>query len=428
MKKALALCLAVVMACVCFAACGTAPASSAPAATSAGEAAADGSLAGQSLVIWEHTPQFEAPLKAVIDGFQKQHPEVEIEYQIKTSDQYYNLLATTIQAGEAPDLFWTNGTATTNLPSYVEQDKVMDLTDKLDTSLFTDKMMDLVTVDGKVYASPTVEVGGRAVYYNKDIFEKLGLSVPKNFEEFEALLPVIAKAGIIPISFSGMDPWAILFQFEPVLAAMSMDWLQESESGDVNVNDARVLAAYDKMLEWADAGYYGKGFVGVDEAGSILAFSKGEAAMCIEGTWNTLTIQQNNPELNFGAFQLPTADGQRPFVGTTSVGFSVSKDTKAPEAALAFVNYFASQEGQALWCNEINAIPGVASIQSNDPVINEIAQYDVQVESFYTILGNQALDGENPRKVWEEDQPKVMSKGVTAADFLDTLASMCRGK
>ena len=65
---------------------------------------------GGKLVVWEHTTQFEEAGKAVIAAFQEKYPNVEIDFQVKTSDQYYNLLATSFQAGEAPDLFWTNGT------------------------------------------------------------------------------------------------------------------------------------------------------------------------------------------------------------------------------------------------------------------------------------------------------------------------------
>lgn len=392
--------------------------------TAASEA---GALAG-NLVIWEHTPQFEEPLKAVISGFIEKNPGVTIEYQIKTTDQYYNLLATTIQAGDTPDLFWTNGTATSNYTSYIDQGVLMDITDKVDLSLFNDDTKKIVAVDNKIYASPTAEVGGRAVFYNKDVFESLGLEVPTTFSEFEALLPVILEAGIIPISFSGSDPWAVLFHFEPVLAAMSLDWLDESTTTDVHINDERVAAAYNKMLEWADKGYYGKGFVGVDEGGALLAFSKGEAAMCIEGTWNILTIQENNPSLNFGAFQIPTEEGVRPFVGTSSCGFSISANTESPDAAVAFLNYFASLEGQTLWVNTLNAIPGVKEIKSKDAIINEVADYDVMAASFYNILGDLAAADENPRKVWEEDQTKVMSDGISVKDFLDSLASMTTSK
>lgn len=110
-----------------------------------GEKEVDGKL-----VIWEHTAQFENPLKEVIAGFQKLYPNVEIEYQIKTSDQYYNLLQTAMQAGETPDLFWTNGTATTNLQTYAKQGLLMDLTDKVDFSMYDGtQAMDICTIDDK---------------------------------------------------------------------------------------------------------------------------------------------------------------------------------------------------------------------------------------------------------------------------------------
>lgn len=108
------------------------------------------------LVIWEHTAQFEEAGKAVIAAFQEKYPNVEVDFQVKTSDQYYNLLATAFQAEEAPDLFWTNGTATTNMPAYAEQGLLMDLTDKLDHSIFSDTTMKIATVDGNLSFSFTV--------------------------------------------------------------------------------------------------------------------------------------------------------------------------------------------------------------------------------------------------------------------------------
>lgn len=380
------------------------------------------------LVIWEHTAQFEKPLKEVITGFQKLYPNVEIEYQIKTSDQYYNLLQTAMQAGEAPDLFWTNGTATTNLQTYAKQGLLMDLTDKVDFSMYDGtQAMDICTIDGKVWATPTGEVGGRACFYNKDIFDELGISVPETFKEFEDSLPVIAEAGYIPIAFSGSDPWASLFQFEPLLAAMHLDWLNEyQEKGDVSVNDKRVAEVYDKMLQWADKGYYGTGYTGVDESGALLAFSKGEAAMCIEGTWNLQTIQENNPDLNFGAFQIPCEDGTKPFVGTNSCGFSVSANTENEAAAIAFANYFASLDGQKIWLDALQAIPCTKEIVSENPIINEMADFDVQTESYYSILGYLEGDGESPRNVWEEDQCKIFTGGISVQDFVDELEDLTR--
>jgi len=377
------------------------------------------------LVIWEHTAQFEEAGKAVIAAFQEKYPDVEVDFQVKTSDQYYNLLATAFQAEEAPDLFWTNGTATTNMPAYAEQGLLMDLTDKLDHSIFSDTTMKIATVDGKVYSSPTASVDGRAVFYNKDIFAELGLEIPKTFDEFEAMLPVIKDAGYIPISFAAMDPWNCLFCFEPVLAATALDYLEEYVAGNtVAVNDPRVVAAMQKMVEWGEAGYFGVGYTGVDGSGAVLAFSKGEAAMCIDGTWNIATINDNNPDLNYGAFQIPTADGTVPFVGTSANGFSVNAKTQNEEAALAFVNFFASLEGQSIWVNTLNVIPCISDIETADPVVNDVSKFDIMTESWYNILVAQAADGEAPGQVWEEDQTKVFSNGITVEDFLNDLQSM----
>lgn len=377
------------------------------------------------LTLWDHTPQFEPAIKAVITEFNKEYPDITIEYEVKTDDQYYNLLATAIQAGETPDLFWCHGKATSNYESYVEQGILMDITDKVDLSAFADKMFDLITVDEKIYITPTAELGGRAVYYNKDIFNELGLTPPTKFSEFEALLPKIKDGGYVPISFAGSDSWTVLFQFEPILSALANDWIMEAQEGKADINDPRVVAVYEKMIDWADKGYYGPGFTGVDGAGAILAFSKGEAAMTIDGTWNLQTIQQNNENLNLGAFQLPSEDGVKAFVGTSSVGFGLKADTKYPEAGLKFLNFFASAKGQTAWLNTLSAIPGIPEVVAENPVINEIADFDIMTESFYTILGIRAKEGENPRKVWEEDQTKVLSGGLTAEEFLETLASMC---
>ena len=176
---------------------------------------------GGKLVIWEHNSSFEDALKAVIEGFHEKYPNVEVEYSVKTSDQYYNLLQTAMQANECPDLFWTNGKATTNYQAYVDQGLMMDLTDKVDFSLYDGtSAMKLVTADdGRVYSTPTAETGGRAVFYNKDIFDENGWTIPTTFSEFEELLAKVAQTDYVPIALGATDPWDILFIWEPILAA-----------------------------------------------------------------------------------------------------------------------------------------------------------------------------------------------------------------
>lgn len=373
------------------------------------------------LTIWEHTPQFEPPLEATLANFMKSNPDIRVEYEIKTPDKYYALLATTIQAGEAPDLFWTNGTATTDLGNLVKQNAVMDLTGKIDLTGYSDMAKKMTTIDGKEYLTPGATIGTRAVYYNKAIFRDNGVSVPKDFAEFEELLATLYDAGVTPISFGGMFSWSILFHFEPILAAMAPDWLNEATAGQARVNDDRVKAAFDKMLEWGEKGYYGQGYLGVDEGGQLLAFSKSKSAMTITGSWNADTLKKNNPDMEVGAFQIPTADGRRPLVVTYSTGFCISAQTEHPEEALRLANYLASVESQQIWVDYLNDVPGMSGITTDNLLVKEIVDSDFQVNSFYTILGDNAKPGATPTQLWEQDNVKLLSGYYTTDEFVAML-------
>ncbi len=373
------------------------------------------------LTVWEHTPQFEPSLKATLENFMASNPDIRVEYEIKTPDKYYALLATTIQAEEAPDLFWTNGTATTDLGNLVKQGAVMDLTGRITLNGYSDMAKKMITIDGKEYLTPGATIGTRAVYYNKAIFRDNGISVPTTFAEFEEILATLHGNGVTPLSFGGMFSWSILFHFEPILAAMAPDWLEEATAGRARVTDPRVKAAFNKMLEWGEDGYYGIGYLGVDEGGQLLAFSKGQSAMTITGSWNADSLRKNNPDMEIGAFQIPTADGRRPLVVTYSAGFCVSSNTEHPEAALRLANYLASVESQQIWVDNLKDVPGMEGVTTDDPLVAEIIASDIQVNSFYTILGDNAKEGATPTQLWEQDNVKLLSGMYSTDEFVSML-------
>ena len=376
------------------------------------------------LTIWEHTPQFELPLRNTLDRFMQENPDIKVEYEIKTPDNYLSLLTTAIQAGEAPDLFWHHGTATTDMANLTRQGALMDLTGKVDVGGYSQMSRDKVTWEGKLYQTPAATIDTRAAFYNKDLFAKQGWSVPKTFDEFEALLAKIKSAGFIPLSLAGRDNWNILFLFEPILAAMYPDWIQEATVGDARINDPRVIAAMEKMIEWGQKGYYGDLFLGVDEAGQYLAFSRGQAAMTVAGSWTTTTLENNNPDMNIGAFQIPTRDGRKPIVLTYAAGFSVYSTTKYPEPSLRLAKYLTSLESQQIWVDGLGAIAGLDGVKSGSELADEIADANLELESFYNILVLGGADGQSPTKVWEEDNPKLFTGGVVPAAFVRTLDSM----
>jgi len=376
------------------------------------------------LSIWEHTPQFEEPLKNTLERFMELNPDIRVEYEIKTPDNYLSLLTTAIQAGEAPDLFWHHGTATSDMENLARQGALMDLTGKVDVSDYSEMSLEKVTYEGKLYQTPAATIDTRACFYNKGMFEEEGWEEPKNFSEFEALLAEIKDAGYNPLSLAGRDNWNILFLFEPILAAMHPDWIQEAAEGSARIDDPRVIDAMEKMIEWGEKGYYGQNFLGVNEAGQYLSFSKEQAAMTVAGSWTTDTLTKNNPAMDIGAFQIPTADGRKPIVLTYAAGFSVYSKTEHPEEAIRLAQYLTTKESQQIWVDGLGAIAGLEGIESGSELANEIADANLELESFYNIMVLYHADGEAPTKVWEEDNPKLLSGSLDPEEFVKTLDSM----
>lgn len=375
------------------------------------------------LVIWEHDPSFEQPLNTLVDAFNEEYPDVNIEVEAKSGGDYYSLLTTSLQSGSGPDLFWTNGTATENMNTFVEQEKIVDISESVDLSALSEESYDLAQIDGKTYSVPWMTFDARAVYYNKDIFEELDLAEPTSFDEFETMLAEIKDAGYVPISLSGLSSWQILWVYEVILASEYPDYCKGFEDYSVAADSEEARAALEKVVEWADAGYFGDGFKGVDSNGQTLAFTTEKAAMTIDGSWMVQTIEENNPDLNFGAFQIPSNEGTKTMMGSFANGFSANADSDNQAAAEAFLQFCATKEAQEIWIQELHAVSGDSDIPSAEGVAQEISNADQTVGTWQSMLTKHSSGSTSAASIWEEESIAVFGDKLTADELMDKIGA-----
>lgn len=411
-KRVLAALLAGAMVTGLLAGCGS---------SSGDEGSSDGTSG--SITIWEHDYTFEDSLAAVIEAFNEEYPDIEVNYEIRADGDYYSLLSTAIQSGDGPDLFWTNGTATVNMPDYVDNGAIEDLTDKVDFSFFDDNALALSEIDGKYYSVPWMTLDTRTVFYNKDMFEEHGWEVPKTFSEFEDLLAEIKGEGITPISMA-LESWSLLFGFEPILAGYDLDYSAKLQDyTDVTATDQSVRDCMQLMVDWADKGYFGDNWQGViDNASQILAFTSGNAAMDIAGSWDAATISSNNPDLNYGAFAIPSEDGTCGLVGSAANGFSVNSASSNLEAALTFANFCATEEAQTIWVQSQGAVPATDTIEASTEIAQEISDSGQGnlYRSWQNVLSSYSSTG-NASTVWGDDFTKIFTGEMTVDELCDEI-------
>ena len=108
------------------------------------------------------------------------------------------------------------------LKSYVDAGQVLDLTDWFSqNAAVKDKLLPstfgAATVNGKIYAMPIETVQPIVLFYNKKVFDQVGVQPPQTYDDMIALIPKFNAKGIAPFSLAGQSRWTNMMWLEFML-------------------------------------------------------------------------------------------------------------------------------------------------------------------------------------------------------------------
>lgn len=185
-------------------------------------------------------------------------------------------------------------------------------------------------IDGAAYQPPAGAQILPMVYYNKTIFNDLGLEVPTTWDEFTDVVTALKDAGVTPIELAGLETWSAGM---PIVALASVDvlgnnpdWIQERYEGEVKFTDPEFASAMQKQQELIELGAYSESALSVDYATANNNFFDGKSGMYIQGSWLIGGFPKDSVD-NFGSFLFPSDDGTP--VVPFSVGGTMSVSTEA---------------------------------------------------------------------------------------------------
>jgi multiple sugar transport system substrate-binding protein len=209
---------------------GGATSAASPAAASSASAIAAALQQPTTLTVWAWAPQTADIVKA----FEKQYPKVKIDLvNAGTGSAEYTKLENAIKAGSgAPDVAQIEYYA---LPQFALQGALADLSaDGLGSaqSQFSTAVWDSVNVGGKLVGLPQ-DTGPMALFYNKTIFDKYGLTVPTTWAQYAADAAKLHAAN--PKEYIGNDTGDPGFVTSMIWAAGG-DPYQVSGTKDVTIN------------------------------------------------------------------------------------------------------------------------------------------------------------------------------------------------
>lgn len=304
----------------------------------------------------------------LIADFEAENPGIKIEQQ--NAQDGLTVLMSRIAKDDIPDIIGTSNYGDVAQTGILKEQNGTAAYDAVSNDALFENMRQMAKSD-KDYAVPW-SMNAVVVMYNKDQFAELGLEVPQTWDEFIAVCDAIEEAGRQPLYFTWKDAWTIKTISNSLGGStQGSDFWSKLQDGSATFSDSAAWrTAAERMLqlkEYAQEDPFGTSY----DSGNT-AFANGEAVMYIEGTWAIPEVYKHNPDVNIGAFALPTSDepGGTPLVSAIDSVLGVSASTKHPEEAQKFVDFMLSDEAQKKYVDSQNLIPVVADAQTE----SEIAQ------------------------------------------------------
>lgn len=333
-----------------------------------------------SLALWDEN---QAPIiQESIDKFNELHDgEIKVTVNLVPWSDYWTKLDASLESSESSDVIWMN----VYLKKYVDGGTLLPLDDfvkeeSFDLGQYVDGRVDSFKENGKLYALPK---GSDSVYValNKEIFEKHGVDLPKagwTWDDMELIAGQLKAA--IDSSNTGEYPITMELDAQPsflnFIYQNGGEYLNDDKT-ETKIGEQPAVDAIQKMIDLMDGGLMAP-YTVLSETKATDLFVSGKSGIVFIGSWKASVLEESalakagNVEL----IEMPKMAEHNHAVGG-GLGYSISKNTKHPEAAWEFVKYITGEESMT---NEAQkGIDFPALIAAQPAYVSSFSNIDGQV-------------------------------------------------
>ena len=292
------------------------------------------------------------PAKAIAEAFEKANPTITVKLESRPGGaDGDNLVKTKLSTGDMADVFWYNPGSL--LQALSPEKNLVDLTGDPALKDTDPAFLPTVTQNGKVYGAPVGTVVGGGILYNKEVYSKLGLSVPKTWAEFESNSDKIKAAGLTAVVGSFKDTWTsqlfVLGDFHNVASANPSFAADYTANKVKYATDPTAVKGFEKTAEAKARGWLNKsaGSTTFDQGMKLLASGKAGQYPLLTFPVGTLSKED---AAKIGFFGIPGDDASKN--GATiwpGNGQYIPKTSKNIDAAKKFIAFVASPAGSEVY-------------------------------------------------------------------------------
>jgi raffinose/stachyose/melibiose transport system substrate-binding protein len=314
----------------------------------AGSGTGSGGDSKSLTLLIDNGPQTVAAAKAVTAAFQTANPGVTVKTETRPQGtEGDNLVKTKLSTGEMEDVFWYNSGSL--LQALNPGETLVDLTDDAAMQDVDPTFLPVVSQNGKAYGVPVGTAFGGGILYNKDVYSRLGLQVPKTWADFEANNEKIKAAGITPVIETFKDTWTsqlfVLGDYYNVQLA-NPKFAEDYTANKVKyATDPDAVKGFQKLAEVKNKGWVNSGYGSATQVQGMKLLGDGKGAQ-YPMLSNAVTILTPAQAEKIGFFGIPGDDASKDGATVWMPGGAyIPRASKNVDLAKKFVAFLASKEG-----------------------------------------------------------------------------------
>ncbi|MCS7475272.1 ABC transporter substrate-binding protein [Umezawaea endophytica] len=293
------------------------------------------------------------PAEGLAKAFTEKNPDVEVKVEVRPQGgEGDNVVKTRLSTGDMTDVFLYNSGSL--LQALKPAETLVSLKGEGFLGNIQDTFFPTVSAGDEVYGVPIGGAMGGGVLYNRAVYDRLGLQVPKTWAEFMANNAKIKAAGVAPVIQTYQDTWTsqifVLADFHNVAAAEPRFAEDYTANKTSYARSPAALKGFQRLQEVHDAGYLTADFASTKYEGGLRQLAAGEGAHFPILTFvvGTLVANHSDQADDVGFFALPGDDAAKNGLTVwTPAGIYIPKTTEGAKlkAAKEFLAFIASSEG-----------------------------------------------------------------------------------
>ena len=171
-----------------------------------------------------------------------------------------------------------------------------DITGKFDVSSYYEGAVNSCTIDGKLYGVP-FGVNCLALYYNEDLLNAAGCSVPTTWDELLDTAKKLTTDSVTGLALCSVQNEEGTFNFVP--------WLWSTGTTSYEINNDKGIHALSYIQSLVESGAMSKECINWTQGDVMNQFISGNSAMLENGPWQIPTMQAEAPDLNWKVTLIP---------------------------------------------------------------------------------------------------------------------------